>query len=52
MLRFSLLFAFSSAALAHPGHGALEIHWHPGDLVWVVLAIVCIAFLVKKASKK
>jgi hypothetical protein len=52
MLRFLLLLVSSSAALAHPGHGALEVHWHAEDLLWWVFALVCIGLLIKKALKK
>ena len=52
MQRFLLLFAFSSAALAHPGHGALEIHWHFDDLVWLAIAFAFVVFLIRKALKK
>ncbi len=41
----------SGAVLAHPGHGALELHWHFEDLLWL-LALVCLAILIKKALKR
>ena len=50
----SLLLA-SGAALAHPGHGALEVHWHPDDIAWAaigVLALVGIVLLVGKMLKR
>jgi len=50
MARLALLL-FSSSVLAHPGHGALEIHWHFEDLVFIVLGVL-VLFLVKKALKK
>ena len=53
-LFLSLLVA-SGAALAHPGHGALEIHWHVDDMVWVAigaLALVAIVLLVRKVLKR
>ena len=53
-LFLSLLFA-SSSALAHPGHGALEIHWHLEDMVWAAigaLALVAIVLLVRKVLKR
>ena len=53
-LLLSLLIA-SGAARAHPGHGALEIHWHLDDLLWVAvggLALVAIVYLVRRALKR
>jgi hypothetical protein len=50
MARLALLL-FSSSALAHPGHGALEIHWHFDDLVFIAVGIL-VLFLMKKALKK
>ena len=41
MARLALLL-FSSSALAHPGHGALELHWHAGDLVWILAGAVAV----------
>jgi len=38
MLRW-LLLAFPSSVLAHPGHGATEIHLHPSEWAWLVLAL-------------
>ena len=49
------LFFLPITALAHPGHGALEIHWHLDDLAWVALgafALVGIILLVRKALKR
>jgi hypothetical protein len=49
------LLAASGAALAHPGHGALEIHWHFDDMAWVAvgaLALAGIVLLVRKALKR
>ena len=52
-LQFSkILFFFPVTALAHPGHGALEVHWHLDDLAWAALgalALVGIVLLVRKA---
>jgi len=53
-LFLSLLVA-SGAALAHPGHGALEIHWHLDDIAWAAigaLALVGIVLLVRKVLKR
>jgi len=53
-LFLSLLFT-ASAALAHPGHGALEIHWHLEDIALAVLGFLAISFLVflvRKALKQ
>jgi heme/copper-type cytochrome/quinol oxidase subunit 3 len=50
MTRLALLL-FPSSAFAHPGHGALEMHWHVEDLLWI-LAFAGIAFLIKRALKK
>lgn len=36
----------SGAALAHPGHGALEIHWHADDLAWAALGAAVVAGVV------
>jgi len=52
---FLPLLAASGAALAHPGHGALEIHWHPDDLVWAAvgaLALAGIVLLVRRLLKR
>ena len=51
MARLALLF-FSSSALAHPGHGALEIHWHIEDLALMALFIAAVAGLVYVLKKK
>jgi len=53
-LFLSLLFS-AAAALAHPGHGALEIHWHLEDVALAVLGFLVISllvFLVRKALKR
>ncbi len=45
----------SGAALAHPGHGALEIHWHADDLLWAALGAAVVAgvvILVRRKSKR
>jgi len=50
-----VLLLSSGAALAHPGHGAFEIHWHADDLVWAALAAAVVAgivVLVRRKSKK
>jgi hypothetical protein len=52
MLRFLPLLVCSSAAFAHPGHGALEVHWHFDDLVWLAIAFALVVFLIRKALKK
>jgi len=52
---FLALGFFSSTVFAHPGHGALDIHWHAGDIGLAVLAAVVfflIVFLVRKALKR
>ena len=49
------LFFIPVVALAHPGHGALEIHWHLDDLAWVALgalALGVVVLLVRKALKR
>ena len=53
MARLALLL-FSSSAFAHPGHAALEIHWHMEDLVWFLVgaAVVLGAGYVVKRKKK
>jgi len=53
MARLALLL-FSSSAFAHPGHGALEIHWHAGDLIWFLVGAVVVigAGYVIKSRKK
>jgi hypothetical protein len=53
MARLALLL-FSSSAFAHPGHGALEIHWHTGDLIWFLAGafVVIGAGYVIKSRKK
>ena len=55
MIRLLLLAALPGAAFAHPGHGALEIHWHLEDVAWVALGavvLVCIGLLIRKALKR
>jgi len=50
-----VLFLLPVPALAHPGHGALEIHWHLDDLAWAALGafvLVGIVLLLRKALKK
>jgi LPXTG-motif cell wall-anchored protein len=41
MARLALLL-FSSSAFAHPGHGALEIHWHTESLIWFLVGAVVV----------
>ena len=51
----NVLFSLPVAALAHPGHGALEVHWHLDDLAWVALGaivLVGIVLLLRKALKR
>ena len=43
-----VLLLFSSSAFAHPGHGALEVHWHFDDLMWILLVLIGIGLLIKK----
>jgi hypothetical protein len=53
-LFLSLLVA-SGAALAHPGHGALEMHWHLDDMAWAAIgavALLGIVLLVRKVLKR
>ena len=48
------LFFLPAVALAHPGHGALEVHWHLADLAWAALGAFVLAgivLLVRKALK-
>ena len=55
LLFAKVLFLLPFAALAHPGHGALEIHWHLDDLAWVALggaALAALVLLVRKALKR
>jgi len=50
-----VLLLASGTVLAHPGHGALEIHWHFDDVAWAAvgaLALAGIALLVRKALKR
>jgi uncharacterized membrane protein YeaQ/YmgE (transglycosylase-associated protein family) len=42
----------SGAALAHPGHGALEVHWHADDLIWAVLGAAVVAGVVAFVRRK
>ena len=54
MARVALLL-FSSSAFAHPGHGALEIHWHGEEIALAALgflAFFLIGFFLRKALKK
>jgi len=49
------LFFLPVPALAHPGHGALEIHWHLDDIAWAALGafiLVGIFLLLRAALKK
>lgn len=51
----TFLLLASGAALAHPGHGALEVHWHADDLMWAALGAAVVAgvvFLVRRKSKR
>jgi len=51
----AVLFLLSGAALAHTGHGALEIHWHADDLVWMLLGAVAVfgaGFLLGKRTRR
>jgi LPXTG-motif cell wall-anchored protein len=56
LLRAAVLLLFPASVLAHPGHGALEMHWHADDLVLALLgaaAVVAgIVFFVRKKSKR
>lgn len=55
-LCFTMVLVLSSGvALAHPGHGALEIHWHADDLAWAALGVAVVAgvvILLRRKSKK
>jgi|CXWL01.1.fsa_nt_gi hypothetical protein len=55
-LKFAaFLIIASGAALAHPGHGALEIHWHADDLAWAALGVAVVAgvvILLRRKSKR
>ena len=49
------LILVSGVALAHPGHGALEIHWHADDLAWAALGaavVVGIVVFVRRKTKR
>lgn len=51
----TFLFIASGAALAHPGHGALETHWHADDLMWAALGAAVVAgvvILLRRKSKR
>ena len=51
---FALVF-FSGSVLAHPGHGALEVHWHLEDVALAVLGFLVVSllvFFVRKALKR
>ena len=51
---FALVF-FSGAAIAHPGHGALQVHWHMDDLALIALgvaAVVGVVYFLKKKQKR
>ena len=53
MARLALLL-FSSSVFAHSGHGALEIHWHTGDLVWFLAGAVVVlgaGYAIKRRKK-
>ena len=50
MLRW-LLLAVPGSVLAHPGHGATELHAHLPEWSWVVLALAvagAIAWMMRK----
>ncbi len=52
---FVFLSFISSSAFSHPGHGALEVHWHLDDIVLAALgavALIGIVFLVRKVLKR
>jgi hypothetical protein len=45
----------AGSALAHPGHGALDLHWHADDLVWMLLGAVAVfgaGFLLGKRTRR
>lgn len=51
----TFLFLSAGAARAHPGHGALEIHWHADDLMWAALgaaAVAGVVILLRRKSKR
>jgi len=51
----TFLFLSAGAALAHPGHGALEIHRHAGDIAWALLGAAAVAgvfILLRRKSKR
>lgn len=48
----TFLFIASGAALAHPGHGALEVHWHADDLAWAALGAAVVAGVVAFVRRK
>jgi hypothetical protein len=54
MVRLCLVLGFfSTSVFAHPGHGALEIHWHVEDLLALVaLGVAIVAFVVYVVKKK
>lgn len=50
-----VLLLASGAVFAHPGHGALEIHWHADDLAWALLGAAVVAgivYFVRRKSKR
>jgi len=53
MARLALLL-FSSSVFAHSGHGALEIHWHAGDLIWFLMGAAVVlgtGYAIKRKKK-
>jgi hypothetical protein len=54
-MRAAVFLLFSTSVLAHPGHGALEVHWHLDDLGWALLGAAVVAgivLIVRKRSKR
>ena len=45
------LFVFAGNALAHPGHGALQGHFHGVDLQHVLLLALVLALLAYAVKK-
>jgi hypothetical protein len=46
------LIVFSGQVLAHPGHGAVEGHFHGLSIEYVLLIAVVVAFLTYAVKKK
>jgi LPXTG-motif cell wall-anchored protein len=55
MLRAAAFLLFPGSVLAHPGHGALEVHWHLDDIGWALLGAAVVAgivFFLRRKSRR